>query len=147
MIEWLKKLYKPFVFAVLIAICALTVLFFVIWDQEKEKLSKQDFISQINYINNSIRESIVLSPDLKPNIDELPKSIKIYNKDYSLEYKNEYLLIKNFNDSSFCNKEIGAAKNQGLYANGNFSAINSVLFIKTFCMGGNMQVVYKKLGQ
>lgn len=106
---------------------------------KKENDMLIELISQINHIDDSIKESILSSPTLEVNIEDLPKTININNKQYPIEYKKEYLLIKDFNNATYCNKEFSSNKNDGIN-------IVGLMTIRTLCIDKNMQVVYKKLG-
>lgn len=70
-----------------------------------EKKKKQIVLLEYLYgINFEFKTSSLLSIDGKPQIQNLPKTIEIYGKEYSFDYTQKDLVIKNFNHPDFCDK-------------------------------------------
>jgi len=108
-------------------------------DNTEEKTNQ--FLTKINSIDNELRESALASPDLKPNIKDLSKTIKINEKEYELDYTQQFLRVKNFNDSFYCNKTFNATTTD---SNKTFALGSREVHTK--CENNNMMIVYNKVG-
>ncbi len=108
-------------------------LFFLNKNKDKEK----NFINGIVGIHFAAKKSANNSIYGRVDLKTLPKTIKLDNDEYFLDYGQDFLTIKNFNDEELCNKDINTVGVEGVYVTG------GIKVIKTTCSGSDMLVELK----
>ncbi len=125
-----NKFSGTIIIIVVAVLVVISVIFFLNLDKEKEK----NFINSIIGINYAAKKSASLSMYNKVDIKSLPKTIKISDKEYILDYSQEFVTVKNFNDKELCNRTINIQGVTGVYVT---SGIKSII---TSCENNNMLV-------
>ena len=125
-----QKFSGTIIIIVVLVLIIISAIFFLNSHKDKEK----NFINSIIGINYAAKKSANLSMYNKVDIKSLPKTLKLNDKEYVLDYSQEFVTIKNFNDKELCNRTINIQGVTGVYVT---SGIKSII---TSCENNNMLV-------
>lgn len=131
----LKKYKFVISVAILFLISSIFVLFFSI--NYLNDIEKKHFLYQLQQLKYAMIESLATSVTFTLEIENLPKTIYIGEKLYSVEYPKEMIIIKNVgDDNKYCNDTFSFTTFNQIIKND----LLTTILINTKCKNNDMYV-------